>query len=227
MTALPGALTEYLMSGNSLTRTATSIWMDGTSSSWMISEMWDRALSNQLEGDSWKTHQLTNQINWETLPLRQLSSTQTQTWTLNQTPTRSLKRTWMCWPSSRSRPAILFLFLEDVQMILPRMRARRYSMRTRWWTSDTSRWYGAPSIRWYFLKWSLISSTIWSNGSGLLNHFLFTRRSNKGWLERENWSCDLDQNARLILTSPEMTEQWSEGFKAFLLDRRVCSVLRC
>lgn len=45
-------MVSYLTSGNSLTRTATSIWMDGTSSSWMISEMWDRELSNQLEGDS-------------------------------------------------------------------------------------------------------------------------------------------------------------------------------
>lgn len=63
MAALAGALTEYLMSGNSRTRTATSIWMDGTSSSWMISEMRARALSNQLEGDFWNKHQLTNQIN--------------------------------------------------------------------------------------------------------------------------------------------------------------------
>lgn len=29
----------YLTSGNSLTRTPTSIWMEGTSSSWMISEI--------------------------------------------------------------------------------------------------------------------------------------------------------------------------------------------
>lgn len=29
----------YLTSGNSRTRMPTSIWMDGTSSSWMISEM--------------------------------------------------------------------------------------------------------------------------------------------------------------------------------------------
>lgn len=141
MAALAGALTEYLMSGNSRTRTATSIWMDGTSSSWMISEMRARALSNQLEGDFWNKHQLTNQIN------EGKRAAASPLIYLKQTPTKSLKRTLMCWPSSRSRPAILFLFLEDVQMIFPRMSARKYSIRTRRWTSDTSSWYGAPSIR--------------------------------------------------------------------------------
>lgn len=43
---------SYLTSGNSLTRTATSICRAGTSSSWTISERWSRALSNQPDGDS-------------------------------------------------------------------------------------------------------------------------------------------------------------------------------
>ena len=54
------------------------------------------------------------------------------------TLTRSLKRTLICRPSSLSRPAILFLIFVDVQMILPRITERRYSITTRRWTSATS-----------------------------------------------------------------------------------------
>lgn len=43
----------HRISGNSLTSIATSIWMDGVSSSKMMSAMWQRTLSNQDELDSW------------------------------------------------------------------------------------------------------------------------------------------------------------------------------
>lgn len=43
----------HRISGNSLTSTATSIWMDGVSSSKMMSAMWQMTLSNQDELDSW------------------------------------------------------------------------------------------------------------------------------------------------------------------------------
>lgn len=43
----------HRISGNSLTSIATSIWMDGVSSSKMMSAMWQITLSNQVELDSW------------------------------------------------------------------------------------------------------------------------------------------------------------------------------
>lgn len=46
-------LKSHLISGNSLTKTATSTWMDGVSSKRMMSARWQRMLSNHDALDSW------------------------------------------------------------------------------------------------------------------------------------------------------------------------------
>lgn len=51
--------------------------------------------------------------------------------------TNSLKSVLRFLPSSRRRPAILFLILSDVQIIRPLIMARMYSVITRRWTSPT------------------------------------------------------------------------------------------
>lgn len=49
------SLDTYRTSGNSWTRTPTSIWIEGVSSNRMISDMWGMALSNHEAGDSCST----------------------------------------------------------------------------------------------------------------------------------------------------------------------------
>lgn len=53
-------LNSYRISGNSFTRTATSIWMEGVSSRRMMSARWHRMLSNQDELDSWNRENASN-----------------------------------------------------------------------------------------------------------------------------------------------------------------------
>lgn len=61
--------------------------------------------------------------------------------------TNSLKSVLRLLPSSRRRPAILFLILRDVQIIRPLIMARRYSVITRRWTSPTRTYNDSKQIK--------------------------------------------------------------------------------
>lgn len=66
--------------------------------------------------------------------------------------TNSLKSVLRFLPSSRRRPAILFLILRDVQIIRPLIMARRYSVITRRWTSPTRTCHDSvKEIQWHKL----------------------------------------------------------------------------
>lgn len=76
-----GEKNPYRISGNSFTRTATSIWMEGVSSRRMMSARWQMMLSNQEELDSWGREEATihsqetqdykiNQVLWTSVRLQ-------------------------------------------------------------------------------------------------------------------------------------------------------------